>query len=493
MTASTDTGRRVALLARPGEACERLRAVLAEAGAHCVLAADPTELDPAALLQAQPQLVLVALDPLIEDVLERFEPVLADSSIDVIYEEADQVVAREGWAVARWQRHLVAKLLGHADVLPPGRESDEAISVVIASSVESPSAAAHAMFDPLNAEADESFGDLALPLELPPEPAITAMAEPFEFDAVFDTASIDTAPETSVEPNVADDGAGLDFSFEDLSYEPAAASESAAIDPGETGFEAFDAFDPVMAELATEPPFEPAPMAAATAAMTLELAEPGTDSAETAHKFQHDLNDLQQRISTLELVDDSPVRGPEKARGAVLVLSGIGGPDAVRQLLGALPDDFSRPVLVQQRLDGGRYDKLVTQLQRATALPVKLAMPGEAVLSGVVYILPAAVGITAEGGGLSFNDDAGGNVLAALAPADSAVLLLSGSDPEQVDAVMNHSWGGALVAGQAADGCYDAAAPNALAARGGDTAPPAELALRLAERWSARGTKDVEA
>ena len=49
---------------------------------------------------------------------------------------------------------------------------------------------------------------------------------------------------------------------------------------------------------------------------------------------------------------------------------------------------------------------------------------------------------------------------------------------------MNHSWAGALVAGQAADGCYDAAAPNALAARGGDTAPPPRIAQLLSERWA---------
>ena len=69
----------------------------------------------------------------------------------------------------------------------------------------------------------------------------------------------------------------------------------------------------------------------------------------------------------------------------MLVLAGIGGPDAVRQLLGSLPNDFPRPVLVQQRLDGGRYDKLVAQMQRATTLPVRLAEPGLAAIAGLIY------------------------------------------------------------------------------------------------------------
>ena len=88
-----------------------------------------------------------------------------------------------------------------------------------------------------------------------------------------------------------------------------------------------------------------------------------------------DLDDAaSRRIASMGLVGDSPqlsARAQESKpdachSGAVLVLAGIGGPDAVRQLLGALPAGFPRPVLVQQRLDGGRYDRLVAQMQRAT-------------------------------------------------------------------------------------------------------------------------------
>jgi chemosensory pili system protein ChpB (putative protein-glutamate methylesterase) len=211
-------------------------------------------------------------------------------------------------------------------------------------------------------------------------------------------------------------------------------------------------------------------------------AEPSSEGPGANHRFKHDLASLESRIAGMELVDDHITKGPAQAHGAVLVLAGIGGPDAVRQLLGGLPPDFPRPVLVQQRLDGGRYDKLVAQMQRATTLAVKLAEPGQPATGGMIYILPAGVGIECSEAGIAFaagNDD----VLSVLPSADSAVLLLSGSDPAQVDAVMNHSWAGALVIGQAPDGCYDAVAPTALVARGGDAGQPAELARRLAERW----------
>ena len=140
------------------------------------------------------------------------------------------------------------------------------------------------------------------------------------------------------------------------------------------------------------------------------------------------------------------------------------------------------PVLVQQRLDGGRYDKLVAQMQRATALPVRLAEVGDAVEGGAIYIVPPSMGVASGASALAFTDS-GGDLMAGVPAGESAVLMLSGSDPALVDAAMNLSWSGALVAAQALDGCYDAAAPTELIARGALSGSPTELARRLAERW----------
>jgi chemosensory pili system protein ChpB (putative protein-glutamate methylesterase) len=104
-------------------------------------------------------------------------------------------------------------------------------------------------------------------------------------------------------------------------------------------------------------------------------------------------------------------------------------------------------------------------------------------MAGFVYVLPSGLGIRTGSEAMRF--EAEGEVLAALPAADSAVLMFSGSDPADVDLVLKHHAAGALVAGQSPDGCYDAAAPDQLVARGGDTGQPAELAQRLAERWPA--------
>src|SRR4249919_2982898 len=166
--------RRVALLARPGEACERLRSALQEAGGEVVLEADPATIEPGALAQAHVQTVLIALDPAVEDALEKFDDVLADPTLAVIFDEAELAARREGWDAARWVRHLSAKLNRHADVLPPGREP-ETDALPVPGRPEAP-ASRHVDADiaTFAAEAD------AIAADVPREPVIGEPAEPVE-------------------------------------------------------------------------------------------------------------------------------------------------------------------------------------------------------------------------------------------------------------------------------------------------------------------------
>ena len=122
---ASGTGKRVALLARTGAAREQLRQALQVAGAQIVLEEDPNAIDAAALAGVSPQVVLVALESAAEEALSQLESVLHDPAITVIFDEAELAARREGWEAQRWARHLAAKLHGHTDVLPPGREHDD--------------------------------------------------------------------------------------------------------------------------------------------------------------------------------------------------------------------------------------------------------------------------------------------------------------------------------------------------------------------------------
>src|SRR5690606_15993897 len=103
---------RVALLARPGDARDQLRRALAELGAELVAEGDPAELDPGEVAGQSPNVVLVSLEPADEDAPDRFDGLLARPGVEVMYDEAEVTRQPDGWDLARWARHLAAKLVG---------------------------------------------------------------------------------------------------------------------------------------------------------------------------------------------------------------------------------------------------------------------------------------------------------------------------------------------------------------------------------------------
>ena len=311
-------GVRMVLLAREGVARDALRACLCATGVELVLEADPGRIDCGTLRDVAPEAVLVVLDAAVEAQLSRFDEVLLDDAVLVLFEDAESVAQRDEWENARWLRHVVAKLNRHGDVLPPR------------------------------------------PL----------------------APGRDLAVET-VEACIG-------------SRMPAAAEVPAA---------------------EANPP------------------------------------------------------------GAALVLAGMGGPDALRQLLSALPPTFGQPLLIRQRLYGGHYDHLLRQLARVSALPVQLAQAGETASPGRVYLLPEDTVASAEGGLLRFVQ--GVDDLAGLPASDSTVLLLSGCDAARAEAAEAWAQGGARLVAQSPETCFDDTAARALMAHGGDAATPAAMARRL--------------
>ena len=115
---------RVVLLAREGEARDRLGEALRADGVELVAAMDPAGAGEADIVASSPQAIVVALEPAIEGDVDRLDDLLSKPELTVLFEEADLAVRRTGWDAARWQRHLLAKLHRHGDVLPPGTEQD---------------------------------------------------------------------------------------------------------------------------------------------------------------------------------------------------------------------------------------------------------------------------------------------------------------------------------------------------------------------------------
>lgn len=427
----------VALLARVGPARDRLREALGHAGARLVLEDDPNTLELQVLRDAAPGAVLIALEPAIEDALERLEPVLGSPALTLIFDEAELAARREGWEAQRWSRHLAAKLHGHQDVLPPGSEQD---------------------------------GLLQPEPGLPVTPAELHADAPLEFHVreAFDAAP--DVPADGLYPAV--DGYSEPISLEEAlaamqSDAPPAAPADAPPVPAVTAAPVAHPVMPLGDHSSWSLVDDDSAVAPMATAMAAPVAEPSAFDLE--------------RLSLVEL---EPERAPDDAApGAVLVLAGIGGPDALRRLLAALPAGLGAPVLVHMRLDGGRYGNLVKQMARVSALPVLLAEAEQPVLAGNAYILPDDVGVSVRNRGLYFNVAAQGIEVGALPPAHSAVVMLSGADPAQVDDVLALAVSGAWVAGQVGEGCYDPAAASAVVAAGMAAGEPPQLAQSIAERW----------
>ena len=622
---------RVVLLARAGKAADNIAEALRQAGAKLVLAADPSQTDEAALRAHDPQVVLIALEPSIEHALEKFDALLMDPTLTIIYDEADLAAHRAGWDAARWVRHLSAKLRHDSNVLPPGTESDQdwqpspgwtskqatayADMDLAAFTREAAATADSVPSDGVPAEYTPSMHD-ALSLDkalldaipglhsvsppAPPPPAVLEIdtfeiesfeaasqnaasfaptaSERVEFDAAELDASMmdsvssgrlslesmqvesmqvesmqiesmqtermplealqfeddaDRAPPTDgVSPMNFDDDAfflealsvdapvsndrdippmqfdggfdtGLDFADDaesDLDSVPAAVAAPRV-------FEEVLSFEAAMAERMPAPEVASAPPSAERAPPSesfgaflsgdMSLApvdeSPALVEKSAAASRVHDLSALEARISGLSLVDlddgTADTSGmPGSAGdviGVVLVEAGLGGPDPARQLLSSIPAEFPAVVLVRLHLQGGRYDRLVAQMERAAALPVALAQNGASATPGTIYFLPDGIGLAARRSGLEFTADGASAdaIFAALPPGDSAVVFLSGSDPQLVDTAMASGARGSLVIAQSAEDCYDGAACAELRKRGAASGLPAELAGRLASRW----------
>lgn len=331
-------------------------------------------------------------------------------------------------------------------------------------------------------QVDEEIVELSAETEVEPEqeaelaqPTVLEVASVEDVDSMIDfdaSEAVTPRPDFTPLPLVDVDALFASFSEPATQREPDVVREHAVVStPQQAPVETAEVIDSSQWALVDDDEASAQPPLVAEAEAPVDVA--------------HELEVLEERISGLSLADtDSYGNGPP--RGAVVVEAGLGGPDAVRQLLAALPETFSRPILVRLQLDGGRYDRLVRQMERVAKLPVALAASERPASPGTVYFMAPGLSLQRKGMELSFVDgtpDAPSEFLAALPGEDSAHLFLSGSDPTRIDSAMAHIEAHGLVAAQTTDGCYDSTAPAALIARGAVAGTPAELAARLIERW----------
>jgi two-component system chemotaxis response regulator CheB len=80
---------------------------------------------------------------------------------------------------------------------------------------------------------------------------------------------------------------------------------------------------------------------------------------------------------------------PRSGRVKIVVIgASTGGPPALQNILAELPQDFPVPILIVQHMSAGFTQGFVQWLAQSSALPVHLAMHGEHIRPGHVYVAP---------------------------------------------------------------------------------------------------------
>lgn len=110
----------IALLYTDDALLAHVDAALASMAAPVVYRAPLAQADRAALMAAGAQMVLINLDDRgCDEKLDAVTDWLDGAGVPVVFNDAEISCKLEGWAQARWARHLAAKLRGSEDVDPP--------------------------------------------------------------------------------------------------------------------------------------------------------------------------------------------------------------------------------------------------------------------------------------------------------------------------------------------------------------------------------------
>lgn len=324
-----------------------------------------------------------------------------------------------------------------------------------------------------DAAAQETLGDIDADVA-----ALAAQLEAFE---KADTRGAAIEPEFTKTPANAKEAA-IDLEapkVQPKGAKPAAKAPPPAEKPAEAASIDFSnlSLSPFEAELEKAPPIE-AKFAKAAEPVAKKPSSFGNLSLE-GEASETGKSSLSQPISLGGEAASPAAASP----GAVLILAGLGGPDAVRQMLSSLPDQLAVPVLLYQHLEVGKHERLVEQLAKISKLPVVLAHEGGVPDAGKVTLLPAGMTATAHGNGLRFSQGSLSQLITALPPADSMVIVLSGADASLVPMILAVKEEGGAILAQDPEVCFDAAAAEAMRREGAQVFPALGLARQIGARW----------
>jgi len=430
-----NTAKQVVVLGREGLARDQLVSALTELNVVPVWVGRPSQSNPEALALLNPNKIIISLEPSIEHELEPFVEYLSQSSLNVLYDDADITGSLSGWELNRWARHMAAKVLGKDDLPAAPASSVNTVNIKAVSNT-----------DTLEIDIPESaFMDSTNTLDFGSAQSAEESVNPWVDEQQYDGLDIDSDELTAALEKLNDTLASnfnadeiLEMSFEQvkpLSREEQSQFNANFANTGESPFsmEDIDAAlqDQSAAQLTVAPVLEQSDLQqfiheAETASDTLKADQSiplqlesitdgldwVLDTAEVAQDVpagnpRADVMDYD--LSKFALVDDIPagvdfktqkvaaqIEKPvfeEVAVDLIVAISGLGGPGAVRGLVQQIPENFRGLMVSAHHFTAAQLVPLKDQLSKIAKVPVEIAEPEEFLKNGRIYLFPQAMAL----------------------------------------------------------------------------------------------------
>lgn len=448
----------VALLFDDADLGAQLRDALHERGARIVHEGSLADLSRALLERVAADVVVINLDETDDEVFDRLDESIQSDHPRVVFNEAASTRALDGWARARWARHLAAKVLASSDVdpprppAPPAAEPPEepqphTIDARVPAASAEPVPDAHeaeiaAESESLEAELEALLSGDPLPGDLAGD-GISASErtgerdvhdlDDFELDELalgeldrslpesplYDGNFLDAAASessASAEPSAAPMSAarfstgGMSLADPDADPPAPASAAGAPADGSAARFTLSDEWSLVDedAAVATQP-VSPWPSAADFGIEKISAQDFLTPESEPGEP-------LGEPVMSLELVSLEEAIAPtaydpgtggemmlEELSGGlsrvVLVGAAASSHASVADFLRALPQGLRATIVHVQHLGGRPVQELVQELGRHCAMPVRAAVNGQFARAGEIVVVPpdAQLRLTRDG------------------------------------------------------------------------------------------------
>lgn len=185
----------------------------------------------------------------------------------------------------------------------------------------------------------------------------------------------------------------------------------------------------------------------------------------------------------------------------VVVGSSAGGPDALRELLRALPPQLPVPILLVQHIPPSFGPALAADLNRLTSYRVRVAAVGDDLVPGHAFLAPGRQALTVVGGRVTDMSEAETNgvhgqaidrtmeSVAACYGANTIGVILSGMGEDGVQGLRAIKARGGTTFGQDEASCHVYGMPRRAAELGllDHTAAPAEIGVAIGQLFDRSG------